>query len=60
VGLYRLAVKWGVGQRFPRRVLHAIERVLLWFFLGLGVVVLLVLAGVLSPPLAFLLTESLS
>jgi len=31
---------------------------LLWFFLGLGVVVLLVLAEVLPPPLAFLLSES--
>ena len=38
-----------------RTAIHHIERVLLWFFLGLGVVVLLVLAGVLPPPLAFLL-----
>jgi fumarate reductase subunit C len=57
VGLYRLAVKWGVGQMLSRNVLHGIERVLLWFFLGLGIVVLLVLAEVLPPPLAFLLTE---
>ena len=56
VGLYRLAVKWGVGRLFSRRALHLIERVLLWFFLGLGLVVLLVLADVLPPPLAFLLT----
>lgn len=55
VGLYRLAVKWGAGNLLSRRALHAIERVLLWFFLGLGSVVLLVLAGVLPPPLAFLL-----
>jgi len=56
VGLYRLGVKWGAGRFLSRRVLHNIERVLLWFFLGLGGVVLLVLAGVLSPPLAFLLS----
>ena len=56
VGLYRLAVKWGAGRLLSRRSMHNIERVLLWFFLGLGVVVLLVLAGLLSPPLAFLLT----
>ncbi len=55
VGLYRLAVKWGAGSLLSRRALHAIERVLLWFFLGLGAVVLLVLAGILTPPLAFLL-----
>jgi fumarate reductase subunit C len=60
VGLYRLAVKWGVGQMLPRKLLHGIERILLWFFLGLGVVVLLVLAGVLPPPLAFLLTGSVT
>ena len=30
--------------------------VLLWLFLGLGIVVLVVLAGWLPPPLAFLLT----
>ena len=56
VGLYRLAVKWGGGRFLSRQALHNIERVLLWFFLGLGVAVLLVLAGVLSPPLAFLLS----
>lgn len=56
VGLYRLAVKWGAGRWLSRRTLHNIERVLLWFFLGLGAVVLLVLAGLLPPPLAFLLS----
>lgn len=55
VGLYRLAVKWGSGRFLSRPALRRIERVLLWFFLGLGVVVLLVLADVLDPPLAFLL-----
>jgi fumarate reductase subunit C len=56
VGLYRLAVKWGAGSFLSRPILHIIERVLLWFFLGLGVVLLLVLAEVLPPPLAFLLS----
>jgi len=56
IGLYRLAVKWGVFARLSRDVLKAIERVILWIFLGLGIVILLVLAGVMQPPLAFLLT----
>ena len=55
IGLYRLAVKWGVFARLGRSTLHLIERVILWLFLGLGFVILLVLAGVLPPPLAFLL-----
>jgi fumarate reductase subunit C len=55
IGLYRLATKWGAGAMLSRTAIHHIERVLLWFFLGLGVVVLLVLAGVITPPLAFLL-----
>ena len=55
VGLYRLAVKWGSGMRMSRATMHRIEKVMLWFFLGLGFVVLLVLADVLPPPLAFLL-----
>ena len=54
VGLYRLAVKWGMFSKLGRSTLHAIERVILWLFLGLGVVILLVLAGVMQPPLAFL------
>lgn len=57
IGLYRLAVKWGVGARLSRTVLWRIEKVLFWFFLGLGVVVLTVLAGWLPPPLAFLLGD---
>ena len=55
VGLYRLAVKWGTGVFLSRNALHRIERVLFWSILGLGVVMLLVLAGWLQPPLAFLL-----
>ena len=54
VGLYRLAIKWGAGSRLSRRVLWRIEGVLFWFFIGLGTVVLIVLAGWLPPPLAFL------
>jgi fumarate reductase subunit C len=58
VGLYRLAVKWGFFSRLSRKALHAIERVILWLFLGLGTVILFVLAGVIPPPLAFLLGGS--
>jgi len=58
VGLYRMAVKWGVMGRLSRPTLRIIEHILLWAFLGLGIVILLVLAGVLQPPLAFLLLES--
>jgi fumarate reductase subunit C len=56
VGLYRLAVKWGVFAKLGRATLHRIERIILWLFLGLGFVILLVLAGVLPPPLAFLIS----
>jgi len=55
VGLYRLAIKWGAGTLLTRKTLRILEQLLLWFFLGLGVVVLLVLAGVLPPPFEFLL-----
>jgi len=60
IGLYRLATKWGAGTWLSRETTRRIEAVLLWFFLGLGVVVLLVLAGVLPPPLAFMLEASVS
>jgi fumarate reductase subunit C len=55
VGLYRLAIKWGVGSRLSRTARRNLERVMLWLFLGLGVLILLVLSNVLPPPLAFLL-----
>jgi fumarate reductase subunit C len=55
VGLYRLAVKWGMGARLSRQVLRQVERILFWSILGLGMVTLAVLAGWLSPPLEFLL-----
>jgi fumarate reductase subunit C len=59
VGLYRLAVKWGADLWFSRATLHRIEQVIFWVILGLGALTLLVLAGVLDPPLAFL-TEGAS
>ena len=57
VGLYRLAVKWGFGARLSRTTLQALERIIFWLVLGLGAVTLLVLAGVLEPPLEFLLPD---
>lgn len=51
VGLYRLAVKWGAGSRLQRRTLRVMERVILWGMLGMGAVTLLVMAGVIEPPL---------
>jgi fumarate reductase subunit C len=55
VGLFRLAIKWGAGVFLSRKTLHRMERLLFWTILGLGAVTLLVLAGWLRPPLAFLL-----
>ncbi|MDJ0909516.1 MAG: hypothetical protein QNI99_09990 [Woeseiaceae bacterium] len=55
VGLYRLAIKWGIGSSLSRKTLKRIEQVILVAFLGFGAVVLAVLAGWLEPPLAFLL-----
>ncbi len=55
VGLYRFTVKWGVGRRLSRQTLHRVEQVLLVFFLGVGALALIVMAGWLDPPLAFLL-----
>jgi len=58
VGLYRLFVKWGAGAWLTRRTLHRLERIIFWLVLGLGALTLVVLAGVLEPPLAFLLNGS--
>ena len=62
IGLYRVTVKWGLGTRIPiigsritRRMAGTMETVVLWFFLIIGFLTLLVMAGVLEPPLAFLL-----
>ena len=60
VGLYRLAVKWGSDFLPHRRHLHRIEQVIFWLVLGLGTLTLLVLAGWVSPPLEFLLSEGSS
>ncbi len=61
IGLYRVFVKWGLGKRIPligkrvtRRMAHTMEQATLLFFLAVGIVTLLVLADVISPPLAFL------
>lgn len=53
-GLYRLAVKWGVGSRLSRRALRRLEHAVLVVFLGLGFFTLFVLAGWIAPPLAFM------
>jgi fumarate reductase subunit C len=55
VGLYRLFVKWGAGTWLERRTLHRLEQIIFWLVLGLGTLSLVVLAGVVDPPLAFLL-----
>ena len=55
VGLYRLAVKWGADLWMSRATMHSIERVIFWVVLGLGALTLVVLAGWMEPPLAFLL-----
>ena len=57
VGLYRLTIKWGAGKLLSRAVLHVIERIIFWVVLGLGFVTLLVLSGVMPPPLEFLLPD---
>lgn len=57
-GLYRFAVKWGIGSRLGRPTLRRIEHVLLFGFLGLGALTLAVLAQWIEPPLAFLLGGS--
>ncbi len=58
VGLLRLAVKWGPGTRLSRRTLWRIEHVIFWLFIGLGLLVLVVLAGWIAPPLEFLTGSS--
>ncbi|MBT8101913.1 MAG: hypothetical protein KJO95_03030 [Gammaproteobacteria bacterium] len=55
VGLYRLAVKWGADLWMSREALHRLEQIIFWVVLGLGGLTLVVLAGWMEPPLAFLL-----
>jgi fumarate reductase subunit C len=54
VGLYRLAVKWGADLWMSRETMHRVEQVIFWVVLGLGALTLVVLAGWVDPPLAFL------
>lgn len=60
VGLYRLAVKWGADLWMSRNTMHRIEQVIFWVVLGLGALTLVVLAGWMEPPLAFLLDGTVS
>ncbi|MBT8080902.1 MAG: hypothetical protein KJP08_02465 [Gammaproteobacteria bacterium] len=60
IGLYRLAIKWGADLWFSRETLHRIEQVIFWVVLGLGTLTLIVLAGWLEPPLAFLFEGGVS
>jgi fumarate reductase subunit C len=55
VGLYRLAIKWGADLWMSRKTMHRLEQVIFWVILGLGGITLVVLAGWMDPPLAFLL-----
>ena len=55
VGLYRLAIKWGADLWLSRAAMHRIEQVIFWVVLGVGALTLVVLAGWVDPPLAFLL-----
>ncbi len=55
VGLYRLAIKWGADLWMSRKTMHRLEQIIFWVVLVLGGVTLIVLAGWMDPPLAFLL-----
>ena len=55
IGLYRLAIKWGFGSRLSRHTLWIIEKIIFWVFLVLGILILLVLAGFVPAPFAFVL-----
>ena len=55
VGLYRLAIKWGAGLWLSRAALYRIEQSIFWVILVVGTVSLVVHAGWVDPPLAFLL-----
>ena len=55
IGLYRLAIKWGADLWLSRAAMHRIEQVIFWVVLVVGALTLVVLAGWVDPPLAFLL-----
>ena len=56
-GLYRLAVKWGVGARLKRQTLWRVEQLILWSMLGAGAITLAVMSGLIPPPLEGLLSS---
>ena len=60
VGLYRLAIKWGADLWMSRKTMHRIEQVIFWLILVIGGLTLVVLAGWVDPPLAFLLEGAAS
>jgi fumarate reductase subunit C len=60
VGLYRLAIKWGADLWMSRKTMHRIEQVIFWLILVIGGLTLVVLAGWVDPPLAFLLEGATS
>jgi len=55
VGIYRLAIKWGVGAKRERTALKRFVRILGVAFLVAGVIVLAVMAGWIPAPFAFLM-----
>lgn len=55
VGIYRLALKWGVGSRFSRPALKRFARIFGAAFLAAGTFVLAVMAGWIPAPFAFLM-----
>jgi len=60
VGLYRLAIKWGADLWMSRKTMHRLEQIIFWVVLGLGGITLIVLAGWIEPPLAFLFNGATS
>jgi fumarate reductase subunit C len=55
VGVYRLALKWGVGAKYSRPALKRFARLFGIAFLVAGIFVLAVMAGWIPAPFAFLL-----
>ena len=54
-GLYRLAIKWGVAASYSRPALQRFARIFGIAFLAFGVFVLVVMAGWVPAPFAFLM-----
>jgi fumarate reductase subunit C len=55
VGLYRLAIKWGIGARYSRRALMRFARIFGIAFLFFGLLVLFVMASWIPAPFAFVM-----